>query len=74
MCTLKLISYPPQVLGLGQTGPVLPIKKHRFSGFLSSDADSGRCRSAFRADADHSFRGMAISDSGGCRSIMSPTL
>src|SRR5713101_1423996 len=33
-------------------------------------ADSGRCRSAFRADADHSFRAMSISDSGGCRSLI----
>src|SRR6185369_2266357 len=28
--------YPPQVLGLGQTGRVLPIKNRRFSVFLSS--------------------------------------
>jgi hypothetical protein len=33
-------------------------------------ADSGRCRSAFRAHADHSFRAMSISDSGGCRSLI----
>ena len=33
-------------------------------------ADSGRCRSAFRADADHLFRAMSISDSGGCRSLI----
>src|SRR5882724_6775729 len=39
---------------------------------LSPDtfADSGRCRSAFRAHADHSFRAMSISDSGGCRSLV----
>ena len=34
------------------------------------DADSGRCRSAFRAHGDHSFRAISISDSGGCRSLI----
>jgi prepilin signal peptidase PulO-like enzyme (type II secretory pathway) len=33
-------------------------------------ADSGRCRSAFWADADHLIRAMSISDSGGCRSLI----
>ena len=39
-------------------------------GVIYKRADSGRCRSAFRADADHSFRAMPISDSGGCRSLV----
>jgi len=40
------------------------------SNFVFITADSGRCRSAFRAHADHSFRAMSISDSGGCRSLI----
>jgi hypothetical protein len=45
----------------------LPIEE---LGERSRSADSGRCRSAFRAHADHSFRAMSISDSGGCRSLV----
>jgi len=58
-------------------GPKLPstfseLKASYASVFdqVLESADSGRCRSAFRADADHSFRAMSISDSGGCRSLI----
>ena len=45
-------------------------QKYLLPATLKKNADSGRCRSAFRADADHSFRAMSISDSGGCRSLI----
>src|ERR1700730_2115486 len=40
----------------------LCITKVVSTGLSIPDADSGRCRSAFRADADHSFRTMTIQD------------
>jgi len=46
-----------------------PRRSNAFQCF-GYDADSGRCRSAFRADADHLIRAMSISDSGGCRSLI----
>ena len=57
--------------GNKKDGVIVEKETQIASGYLhrcDPAADSGRCRSAFRAHADHLFRAMSISDSGGCRS------
>ena len=46
------------------------VEKSNLTKDRALDGDSGRCRSAFRADADHLIRAMSISDSGGWRSLI----
>ena len=48
---------------------VIKVTGKNLPYLILASADSGRCRSAFRAGADHLIRAMAISDSGGCRSV-----
>jgi hypothetical protein len=72
--TRSRVKGPVQISPIKSIKQIRPIKSIReikpIRPILGLTADSGRCRSAFRAHADHLIRAMSISDSGGCRSLI----